>query len=58
VAAPALSLIRGTHPFKLAGTVVGPGGGVAKINASGEVYKLASVANFPGRYTQSQVVQA
>ena len=29
-----------THLFKLAGTVVGPGGGVAKINASGEVYKL------------------
>jgi hypothetical protein len=42
-----------TYPFKLAGTVVGPGGGVAKINASGEVYKLASVSNFPGRYTQS-----
>ncbi len=32
---------------------MGPGGGVAKINASGEVYKLASVADFPGRYTQS-----
>jgi hypothetical protein len=42
-----------THPFKLAGTVVGPGGGVAKINASGEVYKLNSVNDFPGRYTQS-----
>jgi hypothetical protein len=42
-----------TYPFKLAGTVVGPGGGVAKINASGEVYKLASLADFPGRYTQS-----
>jgi len=42
-----------TYPFKLAGTVVGPGGGVAKINASGEVYKLAGVAGFPGRYTQS-----
>jgi hypothetical protein len=41
------------HPFKLAGTVVGPGGGVAKINASGEVYKLNSVSDFPGRYTQS-----
>jgi hypothetical protein len=42
-----------SYPFKLAGTVVGPGGGVAKINASGEVYKLASLADFPGRYTQS-----
>jgi len=42
-----------TYPFKLAGTVVGPGGGVAKINASGEVYKLNSAGDFPGRYTQS-----
>jgi hypothetical protein len=42
-----------TYPFKLAGTVVGPGGGVAKINASGGVYKLNSVNDFPGRYTQS-----
>src|SRR5271166_4724882 len=41
-----------TYPFKLAGSVLGPGG-VAKINASGEVYKLASIADFPGRYTQS-----
>jgi hypothetical protein len=40
-----------SYPFKLA--VVDPGGGIAKINASGEVYKLASVADFPGRYTQS-----
>jgi hypothetical protein len=42
-----------TYPFKVVGTVVGPGGGVAKISASGPVYKLASVADFPGRYTQS-----
>ena len=42
-----------THPFKLVGTVAGPGGGVEKITASGPVYKLASVAEFPGRYTQS-----
>jgi hypothetical protein len=41
-----------TYPFKLAGSVFGPGG-VEKINASGEVYKLASVADFSGRYTQS-----
>src|SRR5271165_1324282 len=40
------------YPFKLAGSVVGPGG-VEKINASGDVYKLASVADFSGRYTQS-----
>jgi hypothetical protein len=42
-----------TYPFKVVGTVVGPGGGVSKISASGPVYKLASVADFPGRYTQS-----
>ena len=42
-----------TYPFKVIGTVAGPGGGVEKISASGPVYKLANVANFPGRYTQS-----
>jgi len=42
-----------TYPFKVLGTVVGPGGGVSKISASGPVYKLANVADFPGRYTQS-----
>jgi len=41
------------YPFKMIGTVAGPGGGVDKISASGPVYKLASVADFPGRYTQS-----
>ena len=35
------------------GSVVGSVGGVGKISASGSVYKLASVADFPGRYTQS-----
>jgi len=42
-----------TYPFQVIGTVAGPGGGVEKISASGAVYKLASVADFPGRYTQS-----
>jgi hypothetical protein len=42
-----------TYPFRFAGTVVGPGGGVEKISASGPVYKLASVSDFAGRYTQS-----
>ena len=42
-----------TYPFKVLGTVAGPGGGVSKTTASGPVYKLASVADFPGRYTQS-----
>lgn len=42
-----------TYPFQLVGTVVGPGGGLSKTTALGEVYKLASLADFPGRYTQS-----
>jgi hypothetical protein len=42
-----------TYPFKVVGTVAGPGGGVEKISAGGPVYKLASLADFPGRYTQS-----
>ena len=42
-----------TYPFKVFGTVVGPGGGVEKISASGPVYKLANVSDFAGRYTQS-----
>ena len=42
-----------TYPFKVLGTVAGPGGGVDKISASGPVYKLASVSDFAGRYTQS-----
>jgi hypothetical protein len=41
-----------TYPFKVAGSVFGPGG-ASKITASGPVYKLASIAEFPGRYTQS-----
>ena len=41
------------YPFHLIGTVVGPGGGLSKTSASGEVYKLTNVADFPGRYTQS-----
>ena len=44
---------RRTYPFEVVGTVAGPGGGLEKISASGPVYKLASVSDFPGRYTQS-----
>ena len=36
-----------SYPFKVLGSVAGPGGGVEKISASGPVYKLASVADFP-----------
>jgi hypothetical protein len=42
-----------SYPFKMVGTVAGPGGGLEKISASGPVYRLASVSDFPGRYTQS-----
>jgi hypothetical protein len=41
-----------TYPFRLIGSVIGPGG-ADRITASGEVYKLAKVSDFPGRYTQS-----
>jgi hypothetical protein len=40
-----------TYPFRLAGTVVGPGG-AARIQASGNVYGLARVEDFAGVYTQ------
>jgi hypothetical protein len=42
-----------SYPFKVFGSVAGPGGGVEKISASGSVYKLANVTDFAGRYTQS-----
>ncbi|HEY6434889.1 MAG TPA: hypothetical protein VIZ17_23195 [Acetobacteraceae bacterium] len=41
------------YPFRVFGAVVGPGGGLSKITASGPVYNLKSVADFSGRYTQS-----
>ena len=41
-----------THPFKLIGSVIGPGG-AERLTASGEVYKLNNVSDFGGRYTQS-----
>jgi hypothetical protein len=42
-----------TYPFKSLGSIAGPGGGVDKITASGPVWKLTSIADFPGRYSQS-----
>lgn len=39
------------YPFRLAGTVVGPGG-AARIQASGDVYGLARVEDFAGIYSQ------
>jgi hypothetical protein len=40
-----------SYPFTLVGAVVGPGG-AERVTASGEVYKLANVQDFAGRYTQ------
>lgn len=40
-----------TYPFRLLGSVIGPGG-AEQISASGEVYKLTNVSDFEGRYTQ------
>ncbi|MFO1151579.1 MAG: hypothetical protein U1E62_24665 [Alsobacter sp.] len=40
-----------TYPFKLVGTVVGPGS-LSKVQVSGEVYKLENVADFSGPWVQ------
>ena len=47
-----LTFAGGTYPFTLLGAVVGPGG-AERVTASGEVYKLANLNDFAGRYTQS-----
>ncbi len=39
------------YPFRLAGTVVGPGG-AARIEASGDVYGLTRIEDFAGIYSQ------
>jgi hypothetical protein len=39
------------YPFKLVGTVVGPGS-VSKVQVSGDVYKLENVADFGGPWVQ------
>jgi len=41
-----------SYPFKLIGSILGPGGAV-RINAEGNVYKLSRVSDFAGRYNQS-----
>jgi hypothetical protein len=41
-----------SYPFKLAGTVVGPGS-VSRIQVSGDVYRLKDVAEFAGIYSES-----
>ena len=39
------------YPFRLIGTVIGPGS-VSKIEAAGDVYKLNDLADFSGPYIQ------
>lgn len=40
------------YPFKLGGLSVGANVGVSKISATGEVYDLNKVSDFPGTYTK------
>ena len=47
-----LTFNGGSYPFTLVGAVVGPGG-AERVTAAGEVYKLANLSDFDGRYTQS-----
>jgi hypothetical protein len=42
----------GAHPFKLVGGVTG-GGGASNTEASGDVYNLRTLSDFPGLYTQN-----
>lgn len=46
-----LTFNGGTYQFTVVGAVVGPGG-AERVTASGEVYKLANLEEFGGRYTQ------
>ena len=47
----ALAFRGKTYPFKIVGTVVGPGA-VEKLDVAGEVYKLDDVKAFSGVWTQ------
>jgi hypothetical protein len=40
-----------SYPFKLAGTVLGPGS-VSKVQVAGSVYKLEDISQFSGPYVQ------
>jgi hypothetical protein len=40
-----------TYPFKLIGTVVGPGS-VSKLDVAGDVYKLDEISQFSGPYVE------
>jgi hypothetical protein len=49
-----LSFRGQTHPFEIAG-LGGGGAGISKIDASGEVYNLTDVAQFPGAYDERRL---
>ncbi len=47
----ALTFQGRTYPFKVVGTVVGPGG-ASRVQASGEVYRLNRLSDFEGTYSE------
>jgi len=47
----ALTFNGKTYPFKMVGTVIGPGA-VEKLDVAGEVYKLDNIKQFSGPYVQ------
>jgi hypothetical protein len=49
-----LSFHGQTYPFEIAG-LGGGGAGISKIDASGEVYNLTDVAQFPGAYSERRM---
>lgn len=49
-----LSFQGQTYPFEIAG-LGGGGAGISKIDASGEVYDLTDIAQFPGAYSERRI---
>ena len=49
-----LSFQGQTYPFEIAG-LGGGGAGISKIDASGEVYNLTDIAQFPGAYSERRM---
>jgi hypothetical protein len=49
-----LSFQGQTYPFEVAG-LGGGGAGISKIDASGEVYNLTDIAQFPGAYSERRM---
>ena len=49
-----LSFQGQTYPFEIAG-LGGGGAGISKIDASGEIYNLTDIAQFPGAYSERRM---